>query len=369
VKVPFSYLPEQFAEVDSILDKIRGVVGRGDFTLGRELEEFEESFAALIGVRHAIGVNSGTDALRLSLKALGVGSGDQVITAANTFVATVSAIEDVGARTVFVDCGDDFCLDLDQVEAAITPHTKALMPVHLTGSMVDMQRLRQLAQSRHLPVVEDACQAICASLDGKPAGSWGDCAAFSLHPLKFINIWGDGGVVTTDDSTIATRLRRLRNHGLADRDTVISIGCNSRLDTIQAVVATHVLKQAAWISDRRNANAAFYDRELAAIPQITVPKRNARIAHSFVTYQVLAERRDSLVAYCAARNIECKIHYPRPLYAQQGLKHLGYKPGDFPVADRHAATAVTLPVHQYLSQEQLRWVVSTIAAFYEARGK
>lgn len=365
MKVPFSYLPEQFVDAGPIFTKIRDVVARGDFTLGRELEEFEASFSGVIGVRHAIGVNSGTDALRLSLKALGVGPGDEVITTANTFIATVSAIEDVGARTVFVDCADDFCMDLRRLEDAVTSRTKVLMPVHLTGSMVDMTHLLMIAKKYSIAVVEDACQAIKTRLDGKAAGSWGNCAAFSLHPLKFINIWGDGGVITTDDSALASRLRLLRNHGLADRDTVVSVGCNSRLDTIQAVVAAHELKRADWILGQRNRNAAYYDRTLAAIPQIGIPPRNPRITHSFVTYQILAERRDELVAHCVAHDIECKIHYPIPAYRQEGLKHLGYEHGDFPVADRQAAMVMTLPVHQYLTQDQLQWVVSAIAAFYE----
>jgi len=366
VRVPFSYLPQQFADPEPIFARLREVIATADFTLGAPLAEFESRFAQLVGSRHAIGVNSGTDALRLCLKAADVGPGDEVITTANTFIATVGAIAAVGARTVFVDCTDDFCMDVSQVESAITPRTKAVIPVHLTGAMVDMPRLLAITQRHAVPVIEDACQGIKSSLDGRAAGSWGLAGTFSLHPLKFLNIWGDGGVITTDDEDLARPLRLLRNHGLESRDVVIMLGENSRLDTVQAVVALHVLDQAEWISSARQKNAAFYDEVFAAIPQIKLPPRDRRVAHSYVTYQVLAERRDELLEYCIARGVDCKIHYPIPLYAQEGLRHLGYAPGRFPVTDRHARTALTIPVHQYLTPDQLSLVADTIAQFYRA---
>ena len=364
VRVPFSYLPEQFADPEPCLSKIRQIVATGDFTLGKSVEEFEGRFAALVGARHAIGVNSGTDALRLALKAIGVGPGDEVITCANTFIATVGAIADVGARTVFVDCADDFCMDLSLLESVITSRTKAIIPVHMTGGMVDMRRLNELAAARAIPVIEDACQAIESSLDGRAAGSWALAGAFSLHPLKFINVWGDGGVITTSDDALARRLKLLRNHGLESRDVVVMLGVNSRLDSVQAAVALQVLEVADAIADCRRENAAWYDEALRAVPQIAVPPREPRVMHSYVTYQVFAERRDALVRHCLERGVECKIHYPIPVYCQEGLRHLGYQRGDFPVADRHASTVVTLPVHQHLTRQQLACVVDTIADFY-----
>ncbi len=366
MRVPFSYLPEQFADPELIFERIRQIVATGDFTLGKPVAEFEARFARLIGTSHAISVNSGTDALRLTLKAIGIRSGDDVVTAANTFIATVSAIADIGARTVFVDCTDDFCMDVARLEASITSRTKAIIPVHLSGAMVDMPRLLGIARQRGIPVVEDACQAIMSSFDGRRAGSWGLASAFSLHPLKFLNIWGDGGVITTNDDDLAKSLRLLRNHGLASREVVLSLGCNSRLDTVQAVVALDGLDRADWILAKRQQNAAFYDQALAGIPQISLATRNERVTHSFVTYQILAEQRDRLLAHCAAREIECRVHYPIPLYCQEGLRHLGYRAGDFPVADRHAQTAMTLPVHQYLNEDQLSFVVETIREFYRA---
>jgi aminotransferase EvaB len=366
LRVPFSYLPEQFADPEPIFARLREVITTGDFTLGKAVGEFEARFAKITGVDYAFGVDSGTSALRLALKTLGVGPGDEVITAANTFIATVGAIADTGAVTKFVDCKDDFCMDVSLLAAAITPHTKAIIPVHMTGAMVDMPRLLAIAAARGVPVIEDACQAVKSSLDERPAGSWGAIGAFSLHPLKFINIWGDGGVMTTNDPDIAKRISLLRNHGLQSRDVVVSMGVNSRLDTVQAVVALHVLDRADWIANQRRTNAAFYDQALANIDQIRIPPRDPRVLHSYVTYQVLVERRDALLAYCQARAIECKIHYPIPLYCQQGLRHLGYKRGEFPVADRHADTTITLPVHQFLSRDQLSFVVDSIAQFYRS---
>ena len=366
MRVPFSYLPEQFADPEPIFARLREVIAAGDFTLGKVVGEFEARFANAVGVQFAFGVGSGTDGLRLALKVLGIGPGDEVITAANTFIATVGAIADTGAITKFVDCADDFCMDVSLLEAAITPRTKAIIPVHMTGAMVDMPRLLEIAAARGIPVIEDACQAVKSSLDKRPAGSWGLIGAFSLHPLKFINIWGDGGVMTTSDADIANRISLLRNHGLQSRDEIVSLGVNSRLDTVQAVVALHVLDQADWIANQRRTNAAFYDQALAHIEQVRIPPRDPRVLHSYVTYQVLVERRDALLAHCAARAIECKIHYPMPLYCQQGLRHLGYKRGDFPVTDHHADTTITLPVHQYLSRDQLSFVVDSIAEFYRS---
>jgi dTDP-3-amino-2,3,6-trideoxy-4-keto-D-glucose/dTDP-3-amino-3,4,6-trideoxy-alpha-D-glucose/dTDP-2,6-dideoxy-D-kanosamine transaminase len=364
VHVPFSYLPEQFADPEPIIARMRQVVARADFTLGAAVGEFEERFAALIGSRHAIGVNSGTDALRLTLKAAGVGPGHEVITAANTFIATVGAIADTGARTVFVDCTDDFCMDVERLEAAITSRTKAVIPVHMSGAMVDMPRVLTITERRRITVIEDACQAIKSSFDGRPAGLWGAAGAFSLHPLKFLNIWGDGGVITTDDAGLAKHLRLLRNHGLESRDVVVMLGCNSRLDTLQAIVALHVIEQADWILRQRQRNAAFYDRGLAGITRLKLSPRDPRVSHSYVTYQVLAEQRDELLQYCLERAIECKVHYPIPLYWQEGLRHLGYRPGDFPVTDSHARSTLTLPVHQYLTDDQLAFVIDTIRGFY-----
>ena len=365
--VRYSYLPQQFAEIDDLWAELKAFVATGDFTLGQPLADFEARFAALIGSRHAIGVNSGTDAIKLALKALGVGPGDEVVTAANTFVATVGAINELGARPVFVDVDDTFCLDVDLVEAAITPRTKAIVPVHFTGYLTDLRKLLPIAERHGLAVVEDACQAILGALDGRNAGTWGQAGAFSLHPLKNLNVWSDGGLIVTDDDALAAQLRLLRNHGLADRDTVTLLGYNSRLDTIQAVVGNWLLPRTEAIAAARIANAAYYDRHLSDVPRIRIPPRPADMRIVYHLYIVFAEDRDALLAHCLAQGIEAKVHYPVPIYRQPGLAHLGHREGDFPVTDRQARDIITFPVDQHLSRDEQDMVIAAVRDFYAGR--
>ena len=365
--VRYSYLPRQFGDCEDLWQQLRAFVPTGDFTLGKPLQEFEQRFAQLIGTRHAIGVNSGTDAIKLSLKALGIGPGDDVITAANTFVATVGAICEIGARPVFVDCDDTFCMDVKKLEAAITPQTKAIVPVHFTGYMTDMRAVMPIAKRHGVNVVEDACQSILGAINGQNAGTWGQTGAFSLHPLKNINIWSDGGVITTNDDAVAADLRLLRNHGLVDRDTVVRMGYNSRLDTLQAVVGNWLIPKAHDIATARIANAAYYDRKLGALPQIRIPARPADMRIVYHLYIVFAQLRDELLEHCIANGIEAKVHYPIPMYRQPALAALGHKIGDFPVADRHTKEIITFPCDQHLTREEIDYVIDTVSAFYAKR--
>ena len=365
-RVQWSYLPKQFSaqNIEEILDLIRRFVPTGDFTLGKPVQEFERNFAAMIGVRNAIGVNSGTDALKLSLRAVGVGPGDEVITAANTFIATVGAICENHARPVFVDCTDNFCMDVGQIKAKITNRTKALLPVHLAGQMTDMPALMKIAREHNLPVIEDACQCILGNIDGKNSGTFGRSGGFSLHPLKNLNVWADGGMIVTDDDEFAVLLRQLRNHGLKDRDTVAVMGYNSRLDSLQAVVGNWLIRQVDFITDTRIRHAAYLDRGLGRIPQIALPSRFVDRKLVYHLYVVFAERRDELLAYCKQKGIEAKVHYPVPLYLQEGLRFLGYEKGDFPLTDRHAATMISFPAHEHLTEQQLAYIVQSVEEFY-----
>ena len=364
MRVRYSYLPQQFADCDDLWAQLKAFVPTGDFTLGKPLTEFETRFAKLIGARHAIGVNSGTDAIKLALKARGVGHGDEVITTANTFVATVGAIAELGATPVFVDCDDTFCMDVAKLEAKIGPKTKAIVPVHFTGYMTDMRKLLPIAQRHGLPVVEDACQSILGAIDGRNAGTWGDAGAFSLHPLKNLNVWSDGGLIVTDDDALAAQLRLLRNHGLSDRDTVAIMGCNSRLDTIQAVVGNWLLPQTEAIAAKRIENAAYYDRALGQIPGIRIPPRPRDMRIVYHLYIVFAERRDALLKRCVDAGIEAKVHYPVPIYRQPALAHLGHRAGDFPVADRHTGEIITFPCDQHLGRAEMDHVIATVRGFY-----
>jgi len=364
MQVRYSYLQQQFKDCDDLWEDLRKFVATGDFTLGQPLHEFEKRFASLIGAKFAVGVNSGTDAIKLPLKAMGIGPGDEVITAANTFVATVGAIAELGAVPVFVDCDDTFCIDTNLVERAITEKTRAIVPVHFTGYMTDMRRLAPIAEKFNLPIVEDACQSILGAIDGKTAGTWGHAGAFSLHPLKNLNVWSDGGVIVTDDLNLKEQLLLLRNHGLSDRDTVTTLGCNSRLDTFQAVVGNWLIPQTQNIAAQRIANAAFYDARLREIPQVTIPPRPDGFKIVYHLYIVFAEERDKLLQYCLDKGIEAKVHYPVPIYRQPALSEFGYKQGDFPVTDQHASKIISFPCDQHLSHEEMEYVVATVKDFY-----
>jgi dTDP-4-amino-4,6-dideoxygalactose transaminase len=374
MKVPFSYLDRQFRSavsnepkqvLDLILDDIKEFVQTGDFTLGKKGDEFEKKFASFVGTKHTIGVNSGTDALFLSLKALGIGRDDEVITCAETFIATANAIAATGAKPVFVDANDEFTIDVDLIEDAITERTKAIMPVWYTGNAPDMDTILSIASKHNLIVFEDSCTAINASYKNKHAGLFGITGAFSFHPLKNLNVWSDGGVIITDDDSLNERLRMLRNYGLKSRDEVEIFGYNSRLDTLQAVVALRMLDDVRSYTDRRIMIANIYDRAFSQVPQINIPPRHEHIRHVYHLYMIRVDNRDNLLKYCVDRGIEAKIHYPIPLPYQKCASYLGYRPGDFPKTERDCKTIITLPAHPYLTDDEVNYTIETILSFYK----
>lgn len=367
MRVPFSYLERQFhpERTEKIFDDLKSFVRTGDFTLGKPLQEFEARFSNFIGTKHALGVNSGTDALLLSLKALGIGSGDEVITCAETFIATAGAIAAAGAKPVFVDVNDAFTIDVEKIEGAITKKTKALMPVYFTGNCPDMPRILKIAQQHNLPVVEDSCCAIDASIDGKKAGTWGITGAFSFHPLKNLNVWSDGGMVTTHSAEMARKISLLRNHGLADRDAIEIFGLNSRLDTFQAVVALHLLEEVTAITEKRIANARRLDQAFSELGGwIEIPKRHPNIRHVFHLYMVRVKDRDRLLAHCHEKGVEAKVHYPIPLPYQKCCGGLGYEKGDFPKTERDCGSVITFPAHQHLTDAEIDYTIKTVKDFY-----
>ncbi len=266
---------------------------------------------------------------------------------------------------MFVDCDDSFCMNVDQVEAAITPKTKAIMPVQLTGEVTDMVKLMKIAEKHNLPVVEDACQGILSEFAGKRSGTYGIAAGFSLHPLKNLNVWGDAGVIVTNDDAMNEKLRLIRNHGMKNRDEISILGCNSRLDSVQAVVGNWLVGQTHEITRRRIDNAAYYDQGFARIRGLKVPPRRPNVRHVYHLYMLFAEQRDALYQYCLDHGVEAKVHYPIPLYQQEGLKHLGYPAGRFPVTDRHAREVISFPVDQHLTRAQQDRVLDTVRKFYD----
>jgi dTDP-4-amino-4,6-dideoxygalactose transaminase len=365
MKVGYSYLRAQFADMAPYLSDVKKLILSEDLTLGAPVREFEERFSKLTGIPYAIGVSSGTDALILSLKMLGVGPGDEVITTPNTFIATVGAIAMTGARPVFVDNNEEHTIDVTKIEAAVTKRTKAIMPVHLSGTPADMPAVMKIAKRHSLRVVEDAAQAILASIDGKHVGSWGDAAGFSLHPLKNLNVWGDGGVIVTRSKDLYKKLKLFRNHGLVNRDEVEFFGHNCRLDSLHALIANRLIKKAHFITDKRIENAGRFDRAFKALSgYITIPPRRANVKRVYHTYVIHAERRDALLKYLIGKGISAKVHYPIPVHLQKAARYLGYKKGDFPVCEEHCRNIITLPVHQHLSQGQMDHMIDSVYKFY-----
>ena len=364
MNVRYSYLRQQFSNCPELWTNLKKFVQTGDFTLGKPLQVFENKFAKLIGTKYAIGVNSGTDAIKLPLKAIGIKPGDEIITAANTFVATVGAITELGAKPVFVDCDDTFCMDINLIEKKISKKTKAIVPVHFTGYMTNMPALMKLSRKYRIPIIEDACQSILANINNKNAGTWGLAGSFSLHPLKNINVWSDGGVITTNNYSLYKKLMLLRNHGLADRDTVKICGYNSRLDTFQAVVGNWLLPRAKSISNQRIKNANYMDQHLSKIHQINIPPRPKNFRIVYHLYIVFSEQRDKLYKYCLKKGIEAKIHYPVPIYRQEAYKYLKHRKGDFKVADRHASDIISFPCDQHLSKKEMDYMINTVKEFY-----
>tara|TARA_S200000501_G_C20815074_1_gene740159 strand:+ start:149 stop:1252 length:1104 start_codon:yes stop_codon:yes gene_type:complete len=364
MKVRYSYLKQQFSNADQLWKNLKNFVSTGDFTLGKELLKFEKKFAGLIGTKYAVGVNSGTDAIKLSLKVIGVNQGDEVITAANTFVATVGAICELGAKPIFVDCDDTFCMNVNLIEKKITSKTKAIVPVHFTGYMTDMIKLNKISKKYKIPIVEDACQSILASQNKKNAGTYSDFGAFSLHPLKNINVWSDGGIIVTSKKKYYEKLKLLRNHGLINRDSVKICGYNSRLDTLQAVVGNWLIPKSKSIARQRIKNANYYDQNLSRIKQIKIPPRQKNLKIVYHLYIVFAEKRDELLKYCLRKGIEAKIHYPVPMYRQPAMKFLNHKVGDFPITDKHAKSIISFPCDQHLSKKEMNYVIKCVKDFY-----
>jgi len=360
--ITYVNFPAQYAdERDAILAAVDAVLASGQYIMGPVVEEFEQSFADLCGVEYAISLNSGTDALILSFLALGIGSGDEIITAPNSWISSASAIALVGAKPVFVDVAADQNIDPTKLEAAITPNTKAILPVHLTGKCADMDAIWEVAHKHGLHVVEDAAQAAGSKYGGKMAGSIGEIGCFSLHPLKNLNGCGDGGVVVTDSDELAEKLRLLRNHGLKSRNEISFFGYNSRLDAVQAAILNVRIKKLQAVIEKRRQNAEFYRSLLDGVVQSPFDAEEAYDTyHLFV---IRTPQRDALQKHLAEKGIETAVHYPVPLHLQPCTEELGYKKGDFPECERQSGEILSLPMHNALTEDQLKRVAETIVEF------
>ncbi len=364
MNVPYLGLKEQHKEIrKELLCAVESVLDSSSFILGNDVSEFEKKFAKYCKIRYAVGVASGTDALFLSLKALNIGNNDEVITVPNSFLATASSIVFAGAKPVFVDAGEDMNIDTEKIEAAITEKTRAVIPVHLTGKPCEMKKIMAIAEKYNLAVIEDSAQAVGAEYEGKKVGSFGT-GCFSLHPLKNLNACGDAGAITTDNPDIYEKIRQLRNIGLKNRNEADEWGINSRLDSIQAAILNVKLKYLEKWTEARRANASLYNEMLSELP-VKLPVEGEKEKCVYHTYVIQTERRNEMAEFLAKNGTETKIHYPIPIHLQKAACNLGYKKGDFPVAEKQAETILSLPVHQYLTEEQIKYVCETIRRFFQ----
>jgi dTDP-4-amino-4,6-dideoxygalactose transaminase len=361
--IPYTGLAAEASRIKTeLMRAVETVLDSGRYVLGPQLAAFEHEFAEYCQTNSAIGISNGTCALHLTLRGIGLQQGDEVITAPNSFVASAATIALAGARPVFVDIGKDGNIDPQRLQDAITDRTRAIVPVHLTGRLAKMGEILEIARRRNLFVLEDAAQAIGASLNGKRAGSWGHAACFSLHPLKNLHAFGDAGMVTTQDPEILTRLAKSRNHGLANREKCDFWSFNCRLDEMQAAMLRVQLRYLdAWTETRRSL-AHRYNELLR--PYVEVPEEAAGERCVYQTYVVKAERRDELQRYLNEHGVEALVHYATPIHLQPAARDLGYSAADFPETMRHVGRILSLPLYQTLTHAQQDRVAELVSSFY-----
>ena len=359
--IPLVDLKAQYRAIQPEIDAaVAGVLGSGQFVLGQEVAAFEAEFAAYCQAGHSIGVNSGTSALHLALLAAGIGPGDEVITVPFTFVATVGAIIYTGAQPVLVDIDPtSFTIDVDRIEGAITPHTKAILPVHLYGQPADMDSILDIARRRDLVVIEDAAQAHGAEYKGRRVGGIGDLGCFSFYPGKNLGAYGEGGAVTTSNGAYARAVALLRDFGAERKYQHLLRGYNYRLEALQAAILRVKLRHLEAWTEARRAHAAGYDRELrrAGVP---TPAALPYARHVYHVYAIRTPRRETLQTALADAGIQTGIHYPVPVHLQPAYADLGYRPGDFPHSERAAGEVLSLPMYSELEEQQILRVVSAV---------
>jgi dTDP-3-amino-2,3,6-trideoxy-4-keto-D-glucose/dTDP-3-amino-3,4,6-trideoxy-alpha-D-glucose/dTDP-2,6-dideoxy-D-kanosamine transaminase len=348
---------------EHIMDVMQRHIETSTFILGPDVKLFEDKFAGLVGCKHAVGVNSGTDALVISLKSFGVGPGDKVITVPNSYIATAQAICYIGATPIFVDVDDTTMnMDLSLVQAAIDKDTKAIIPVHLYGFPVDIPKLREIV-GPDIPIIEDCAQSHGALVGDKLTGSMGDTGCFSLHPAKILSSLGDAGVITMNDVNVADKCLLYRNFGLEDRDSSVLMGYNSRLDNIYAAIMYKKIDLFDQMLEKRLENASVYYDEISSVEGVCLPPQEEgyKNVHNFFVIRV--EKRDELKKFLEEKGVETKIHYPIPIHLQKSFSPFGHKRGDFPNTERQADTILTIPVAEHLSKEQIKMVADSIKRF------
>jgi len=359
MNVPFVDLKAQYQTIAAEVEEaMRRVVAKADFILGEDVELFEEEFARYCEAKYAVGLDSGISALELALRAFGIGAGDEVITVSHTFIATVSSISFTGARPVFVDVDPKtYTMDAAQIEAALTPRTKAILPVHLYGQPADMDEILAIARKHHLLVIEDACQAHGARYKGKRVGALGDAGCFSFYPGKNLGAYGDGGMLVTNHAEIAEKVRMLRNYGQREKYHHVFLAYNRRLDTLQAAVLRVKLRHLDdWNAARRLA-ARLYEEWLKEVDGVVTPTAAEDRTHVYHLYVIQHPRRDALLSALRERGISAGLHYPTPVHRQPCYESLGIPRGSLPVTESLAPRVISLPMFPEITQEQV-WHVS-----------
>jgi dTDP-4-amino-4,6-dideoxygalactose transaminase len=365
-KIPYVNLGAQWQDDrDDLLPIIDTVLGSGQYVGGDELDKFEKNMAELCQVKYAVALNSGTDALTFSLHLLGVGRGDEVITAPNSFIASAAVIIHLGAKPVFVDVQPDQNIDPGKIEVAITEKTKAIMPVHLTGRVCDMDPIIEIAEKFNLKVIEDAAQAIGSKYRGKSSGSIGHVGCFSTHPLKNLNACGDGGFMTTDNEKIYLKAKALRNHGMTDRNNINYFGYVSRMDNLQAAILNYRLSKFEGIIEKRRNNARLYFANIQN-ESVYLPIDKKYEFNTWHTFVIQTEKRNQLQKYLSEIGIDTAVHYPVPIHLQPASKKLGYRYGDFPIVEKQAKSILTLPINQYLKSDEVKFISDKIDKFFKA---
>ena len=365
-KVPFVDLKMQYYSIKESIDTaIADVIENTAFIRGKYVDNFEKAFAKECGVKHCIGVANGTDAIYLTLKMLGIGEGDEVITVANSWISTSETITQTGAKVVFVDIEPDyFTIDINKIEAKITSKTKAIIPVHFYGQMANIVAVKNIADKHNLYLIEDCAQAHFSEFQGIRAGTTGIAATFSFYPGKNLGAYGDAGAVITNDDELAKKIKMYANHGCVVKHQHEIEGINSRLDGIQAAILEAKLPHIYEWNNKRLANGLFYNSLLSDCKNIIIPKIRDNSKHIFHVYCLRAENRDGLQKFLNESNIETSIHYPTALPNMQAYKYLNHTPSDFPIASDYQSKILSLPMYPELTKEQMEYVASKIKEFY-----
>lgn len=366
MKIDLAILGRQFALYQNEYEEAAlRALRSGWYILGPELSAFEEEFARFVGRKYCVGLNSGLDALTLSVRALDIGAGDEVIVPANTYIATVLAITENGATPIFVEPDEYYNLDAEKVEAAITPRTKAIMVVHLYGQAANMTQIAAIAKKHSLPIIEDCAQSHGAAFAGKTTGTWGIAGCFSFYPTKNLGTFGDAGAVVTDDEAFAKKLRMLRNYGSEVKYHNELCGVNSRLDEIQAALLRVKLSHLNELTKERTHIASTYLSEINN-PQILLPKIRKNATHVYHQFVVRTKNRDNFQSYLKGHGVDTVIHYPIPPHLAKCYERLGYKRGDFPITEQYADEVLSLPMFNGMRAEEITYVIETING-YEGR--